>query len=690
MDFINVAIDGPAGAGKSTIAKKLAKELKFVYVDTGAMYRAITYLALKLNIDINDETTYCFLDNIDLKLTKDDKVLLNGEDISKEIREQDVTAAVSLVSSKKVVRDKIVPMQRLMAEEANVIMDGRDIGTNVLKDATFKFFLTASVEERANRRYLQLKSNQNVDLEKIKEEIIKRDNFDTFRELNPLRKAQDAIEIDSSNLRIDEVVNKLTGIILGKVKHMNDNEIYNIEKFRVGQTIEGEVIEVTDQEVIVNFNYATEGRIYLNELTFEKVEKATDLYKVGDTIQAKIKKINDEVALLSRLDIEKGQSLRKIENKYNHKSTVTGKVLSEQKGVFIVNVYGYNCIMPKSEVDPDFNFDQNSLLEKSIKVKIIEIKQDRRNTKVVVSRKIVIKQELFKERLKTYKNIEKDAIYEGQVVRIEKYGLLVVANSYQGLVPLREISHLPFADINDVVKIGDKVNVKVIDKNDDKLQVLYSIKALLPKPWEVVGESIKDGDVIEGEVVRLTDFGAFVNVYPFVDGLLHKNEFSYNPYVNMFDHLVEGQKITVKVNYIDVNREKLSLSVRALKEDPWYTCNLKQFDIVDMKVIDFIDNDAIVEYVEDVVGLLTKNHVTSERRITKAEDELTVGQTIKVKVINFNPNDRDMLVSIRRIKDDEERQEYVKYMKKQNEVKNDTLGDMFGDKLKQLLDDENK
>lgn len=690
MDFINVAIDGPAGAGKSTIAKRLAEKLQFVYVDTGAMYRAITYLTLKLNIDINDETAYSFLDDIDLKLTKDDKVILNGEDISKEIREHDVTAAVSLVSSKKIVRDKIVPMQQLMAEATDVIMDGRDIGTNVLKDANFKFFLTASVEERAKRRYLQLKTNQNVNLEEIKEEIIKRDYFDTNRELNPLRKAQDALEIDTSDLTINETVDKLTGIILGKVNYMNDNEIYNIEKFRVGQTIEGEVIEVTEKEVVVNFNYATEGRIYLNELTLEQVEKATDLYKVGDTIKARIKKINDEVALLSRIGIEKEQGLHKIENKYNHKSIVTGKVLNEQKGVFIVNVYGYNCIMPKSEVDPDFNFDQNSLIGQSIKVKIIEIKQDRRNTTVVVSRKLVIKQELFKVRLNNYKNIEKDAIYEGEVVRIEKYGLLVVANSYQGLVPLREISHLPFADVNEAVKIGDKVNVKVIDKNDDKLQVLYSIKALLPKPWDIVGESIKEGDVIEGKVVRLTDFGAFVNVYPSVDGLLHKNEFSYNPRINMFDQIVEGQKITVKVNYIDINRERLSLSVRALKEDPWFACNLKQYDIVEMKVIDFVENDAIVEYVEDVIGLLTRNQVTSERKITKAEDELTIGQTIKVKVINFNPEERDMFVSIRRIKDDAERLEYVKYMKKQNEVKNDTIGDMFGDKLKKLLDNENE
>ncbi|QVK19606.1 S1 RNA-binding domain-containing protein [Mycoplasmatota bacterium] len=466
---------------------------------------------------------------------------------------------------------------------------------------------------------------------------------------------------------------------------MSEKEIYDIQKFRIGQTIEGEVIEVTDNEVLVDFHYATEGRIYLNQLTLNKVSSAKELYQEGDTIKAKIKKINDEVALLSRIDIEKEQNLHKIENKFHHKNVVAGKVTEEKRNVFIVNIYGIDCIMPKNEVDVDANFNGESLLNETIKVKIIEMKKDRRGMKIVVSRRAVIAAEYFKDKLKKYNAIEKDAVYEGEVVRIERYGLLVVAHNYQGLVPLRQISHLPFQDISEVAKIGDKVNIKVIDKNDEKLQVLYSIKALLPKPWEVVGQNVKEGDVIEGTIVRITDFGAFINVYPYVDGLLHKNEYSYNPNINMFDHIEVGQKIKVKVNRIDVNHEKLSLSVRGIKENPWFTCGLKKYDIVEMKVVDFVDGDAIVSYVEDVVGLLSKKQITGEKRITKAEDELTVGQTINVKVMDFNPEEQILSVSIRRIKEDTERKEFLKYMKEQDQVKNDTLGDMFGDKLKELL-----
>lgn len=221
MKYINVAIDGPAGAGKSTIAKMLAKKLGYVYVDTGAMYRAITYKALKLNIDLADESCYDFLETTEIVLTNEGYVYIDGEDVTKRIREFDVTNNVSLVSSLRVVRENLVKLQREMAKKANVIMDGRDIGTNVLKDADVKIFLTASPEERAKRRYLELletKSKDEIDLDQIKEDIIRRDYQDSNRAINPLRKAEDAILVDTSNYTIDEVINMLSEIILGRVK----------------------------------------------------------------------------------------------------------------------------------------------------------------------------------------------------------------------------------------------------------------------------------------------------------------------------------------------------------------------------------------------------------------------------------------------------------------------------------------
>jgi cytidylate kinase len=207
MQGIQVAIDGPAGAGKSTVAQKVAEALKFNYIDTGAMYRAITLKALRANIDLRDESQYAFLDTTTFKI--DNKQLyMDKEDVSEAIRSQEVTNNVSLVSSLKVVRTHLVRLQREMAKGYKVIMDGRDIGTNVLKDATYKFFLTANVEERAKRRYLEnQKQGISCDLKAIEADIRRRDHYDTNRALNPLKAADDATIIDTSYLTLTEVIN---------------------------------------------------------------------------------------------------------------------------------------------------------------------------------------------------------------------------------------------------------------------------------------------------------------------------------------------------------------------------------------------------------------------------------------------------------------------------------------------------
>lgn len=464
------------------------------------------------------------------------------------------------------------------------------------------------------------------------------------------------------------------------------NEMYDFKKFRVGQTIEGEVVQVDDNEVSVYFNYFTEGTIYLNELTLKKdVSKAYDLYKVGDKITAVIKKMTDEEIFLSRIPIEREENLKKIKNKFDHKTLVKATVKEDKKTVLVVTLYGVEAIMPKSEVDVDNDFDGSTLMNQEIKVKIIECDLKGKRPRIVVSRKAVQLQELYKERIANYNQIELGASYEGEVVRVENYGVLVVANNYQGLVPAREISHLPFDNINDVIKVGDKVNVKVMEKDEQKLQVLYSIRALLLKPWDILDQEVNAGDVIEGTIVRTTDFGAFINVAPQVDGLLHVSEYSYNPNINMFDEIEEGQKVKVKVLSLDRNRERLSLSVKALKEDPWKAANIKRFDIVDVTVVGFENNDAVIEYTEDVVGILPRNQISSEKRITSAQDELQVGQTVQVKVTEFDPANRRFAGSIRRIKEDAERREFQKFMQTQDEVKNDTLGDIFGEKLKSVL-----
>lgn len=207
-----IAIDGPAGAGKSTIAKRVAKELSFIYVDTGAMYRAMALYFLRKGI-LPDETEKieAACEEIQVSITYvngEQQVWLNGENVSKEIRKEEVGNMASKTSVNSKVREKLVALQRELASRENVVMDGRDIGTQVLPDATAKIYLTASVEERARRRFLELQEKgMPANMEAIEADIIARDQRDMTREISPLRQAEDAVLVDASQMTIKEVTN---------------------------------------------------------------------------------------------------------------------------------------------------------------------------------------------------------------------------------------------------------------------------------------------------------------------------------------------------------------------------------------------------------------------------------------------------------------------------------------------------
>lgn len=206
----NIALDGPSGAGKSTVAKALAKRLDIIYLDTGAMYRSLAYVAVKQGIDVNDETAVKpMLDNLDMKIITGDsqQIIVNGENVTPFIREHYVSKAASDISALPAVRIKLVELQREIAKNDCVVLDGRDIGTYVLPDAKYKFFITATPEVRAKRRFEELKAKGDApSYEKVLEDIKVRDYNDSHRAFAPLKQADDAVLVDTTNMSIDEVI----------------------------------------------------------------------------------------------------------------------------------------------------------------------------------------------------------------------------------------------------------------------------------------------------------------------------------------------------------------------------------------------------------------------------------------------------------------------------------------------------
>lgn len=220
MKKISIAIDGPSAAGKSTIAKIVAKKLDYVYIDTGAMYRCVGYYCLENNVDLHDENAVTqALDNIKIEMNSANQVFLNQEDVSAKIRHDRISMAASVVSTYQEVRNFLVLQQRQMASQGGVILDGHDIGTVVLPDAQLKIYQVASSKTRAKRRYLEnLQRGLEADLDTIQKEIEQRDYQDMHRKISPLKKADDAIEIDTSDLSLEEVVDKVMELVIQKQK----------------------------------------------------------------------------------------------------------------------------------------------------------------------------------------------------------------------------------------------------------------------------------------------------------------------------------------------------------------------------------------------------------------------------------------------------------------------------------------
>lgn len=222
--MVVVAIDGPSAAGKSTVAKGVAKRIGYVYVDTGAMYRCVTLFALENNVDCRkDDEVVKLLPNIQIELCVDGRVLLNGKDVTLDIRKQEVVANVSFVAANKGVRLFLVDLQRKMADDKSIVMDGRDIGTYVFPNADVKIFQVADVKERAKRRYKEnLLKGIECTLEFVEQDLQRRDYIDSHREFAPLTKADDAIEVDTSFMTIEESIEEIIRIIKNKLGDNKD------------------------------------------------------------------------------------------------------------------------------------------------------------------------------------------------------------------------------------------------------------------------------------------------------------------------------------------------------------------------------------------------------------------------------------------------------------------------------------
>lgn len=674
MKNFTVAIDGPAGSGKSSISKIVANELGFVHIDTGAMYRAVTLYAIRKKINLENEIEYSFLNNISV-IYKDNKIYLNGEDVSSLIRTEEINNNVSTPSKLKAVRDSMVRFQRESSKHGFVLMDGRDIGTIVLPNANLKIFLTASAEERAKRRYKELvQENSNITYEKVLEEIKIRDYKDSTREISPLKIASDAIVIDTSDMTIEMVVDKIKELINVRLQEMEDFKMEDLDlpkNLKKGDKVTGIVVSVEDKTIYLDIQNFTEGTMHLNHYTNDKIiETFKGLVNVGDKIECEVTKCTEESIYLSRLSMLKEEDFDSLVKNYEDKTPITITLKEEIKDKGFVAIYrGIRVFLPLSQAP------HQAKISDKVEVRVIDINAKKHN--VVVSRR-VIDEELFAEgKEKEIESVNVGDVLKGHVAKVEKFGLFVKFNYLQVLLRARDYDY-NYTNLEDVVKAGDEIEVKVIAKENNRITI--SRKALMKTPFELYIENHKVSDKVKGKVVNKLVFGLLIELAPNVKGLLHQSEYSHNPNDNFQNYCKINDELELAIIKIDEVNEKISLSRKALIENPWDNVEAKAGDLVDIKVKEVNEKGLVVEAL-GVEGYVPASETGIEIKNSTLDSYFAIGDEAKAYIIDIKPREWKLRLSIRKYTKEQERKGYEKYLK-DDDNSGQTIGDQFKDILK--------
>lgn len=333
-----------------------------------------------------------------------------------------------------------------------------------------------------------------------------------------------------------------------------------------GETVKGTVISFNDEEVFVNIGYKADGIIKKEDLTWDMEMKVSDLVNIGDEIEVKVVSINDGEGnvVLSKKLVDAEKNWYKLEYAYNEKTPVPGVVKEIVKGGAIVEVYGIKAFMPASLFDIKYVNDLEAYKNNKIDVKVIEFDKDKR--KVVVSRKDYLLDEKEKKVNEFWKNAEVGQRVFGEVKRVTDFGAFVDIGGVDGLIHISELSYSRIEHPLEVVKPGDKVEVVILalDKNNNKISL--GLKQTMPEPWSTIDNKYNIGDIIEAKVVRFASFGAFVEIEPGIDGLVHISQISDKRIAKPSDVLKIGETIKAKIIDINIPEKKISLSIREVDQ----------------------------------------------------------------------------------------------------------------------------
>ena len=410
-----------------------------------------------------------------------------------------------------------------------------------------------------------------------------------------------------------------------------------LNKVTEHQVVEGTVISVDKKEVIVNIGYKSDGIIPASEFRYNP-----DL-KVGDKVEVYVENQEDVKGqlVLSHKKARLSKSWERVNAALENEEVIQGYIKCRTKGGMIVDVFGIEAFLPGSQIDVHPIRDYDVFVGKTMEFKVVKINQEFRN--VVVSHKALIEQELEQQRKEIIGKLEKGQILEGTVKNITTYGVFVDLGGVDGLIHITDLSWGRVSDPHEVVSLDQKINVVILDFDEEKKRIALGLKQLTPHPWDALDPNLKVGDHVKGKVVVMADYGAFVEIAPGVEGLIHVSEMSWSQHLRSAnDFMKVGDEVEAVILTLDRAERKMSLGIKQLKEDPW-ECIETKFPIGSKhvaKVRNFTNFGIFVELAEGVDGLIHISDLSWTKKIKHPSEFTTVGATLDVVVLEIDKENR--------------------------------------------------
>lgn len=456
---------------------------------------------------------------------------------------------------------------------------------------------------------------------------------------------------------------------------------------KVGQIVEGTVIKVEENTIYLDIQDRTEGKIHLDNYDRPAPETFIGFVKEGQKVKAKVQKITDEPAqiLLSRLPLLIEEKFEKVQALVESGETVKAKVRQVLDKGLVLSYLDQEVFLPYSLLDYDLVKEKESLKGKTLDIQIIEATQKGRSKRIVASRKAIFEKErqaAYEKRIQARQDeleqINTGDVVKGIVDKIEPHAATIRFEHVVGLLRISQVSHYRIDKIDDVLNLGDEIEVKVIKKEGNRLDL--SMKALQKTPYEAFYETSKVGSTVTGKVFQKLPFGIIVEVAKDVRGLLHKNEFSWNPNDNFESYVKIGDDITLAIIQLDPKKERIALSKKALEDNPWKNVTVKRGDLV-KAIVQEVTRDGLLVQVQGVDAIIPNNELSNEK-IGKPEDLFAKGDEVEALIIEANKDTWSMKLSIRRILEQQERASFEQYLEDDEKDQGTTLGDLFEDTLK--------